>query len=211
MSDLKARVLAAAQDVPSSTRAEASRRAGRLALLGVGAALASFWLAGGIAHSLGRPIAITARLAGGWALFCSLITLVVLRRGRSTLGAPPWAMKLAVVVTPIALVGFTRFFDGTYVEPYARFGWRCFAMTVGFAVLPSLALLISRRGAEPRAPGLAGAAIFVAAGAWASVVVDLWCPLSNLAHVLVGHALPLVLLAAVGARIGRGMLGVPRA
>jgi hypothetical protein len=46
----------------------------------------------------------------------------------------------------------------------------------------------------------------VTAGSWAAVLVDLWCPLTNMPHVLVGHVLPLVILAAAGGVLGHRVL-----
>jgi hypothetical protein len=39
-----------------------------------------------------------------------------------------------------------------------------------------------------------------------SVLIDLWCPVSYLPHLLVGHVLPIAVLAAAGAAIGRRLL-----
>jgi len=39
--------------------------------------------------------------------------------------------------------------------------------------------------------------------AWSAVLVDLWCPLTNVPHSLVGHVLPIALL---GAMLGKTVL-----
>jgi hypothetical protein len=39
-------------------------------------------------------------------------------------------------------------------------------------------------------------------------LVDLWCPLTSSAHVLVGHVLPVVVLAMIGASVGPTVLGL---
>ena len=101
-----------------------------------------------------------------------------------------------------------RVFHGTYAEPYERVGYRCLGLTLVMAATPLAAFLRFRRGVEPRRPSILGAAAGAACGAWAGVVVDLWCPLTAPAHALVGHALPLALLVGVGALLGRRMLGV---
>lgn len=76
------------------------------------------------------------------------------------------------------------------------------------ATPPLGSLLAFRRGVEPRNPWALGAGIGAVCGAWASVLVDLWCPLTNLPHVLVGHVLPIVILVALSTVLGRTMLGV---
>ena len=48
------------------------------------------------------------------------------------------------------------------------------------------------------------------AGAWAAVMVELWCPLAVHEHILVGHVLPLLVLTLAGAAIGVRMLRLRR-
>jgi hypothetical protein len=50
---------------------------------------------------------------------------------------------------------------------------------------------------------MTGAALGMAAAIAAGGLVDLWCPVANVEHLLRGHILPLVLLAALGALAGR--------
>jgi Negative regulator of sigma F len=51
-----------------------------------------------------------------------------------------------------------------------------------------------------------GAVIGFAAGACAWVAVDLWCPIAYVRHLLLGHLLPVFLLALTGALLGRLLL-----
>jgi len=55
-------------------------------------------------------------------------------------------------------------------------------------------------------PGIAGAALGITAGVFAGTLVDLWCPVAYVPHVLLGHILPLVVVSAVGAWAGRSFL-----
>jgi hypothetical protein len=70
---------------------------------------------------------------------------------------------------------------------------------------PLLSFLAIRRSA-PVQPALNGAVIGFAAGAFAWVAADLWCPIGYVPHVLLGHVLPLGVLAGVGALLGRALL-----
>jgi hypothetical protein len=38
---------------------------------------------------------------------------------------------------------------------------------------------------------------------YASVLVDFWCPVGYIGHVLLGHVLPIALAAALGFAVGR--------
>ena len=72
-----------------------------------------------------------------------------------------------------------------------------------------MAFLAVRRNA-PVHPALNGAVMGVAAGACAWVAVDLWCPVASLPHLLLGHVLPLCILASIGALLGQILLALRR-
>jgi len=103
-------------------------------------------------------------------------------------------------------MGVRVVFDGAYVEPFARLGLRCMAYTFAMAVLPLGSFMVLRRWFEARGAWQLGAALGAITGAWAGVLVELWCPLVNLPHAMVGHVLPLVALIVFGALWGRRAL-----
>jgi hypothetical protein len=80
--------------------------------------------------------------------------------------------------------------------------------TLVIATVPLAGFLVLRRGVEPRRPASLGAAVGATCGAWAGVIMDLWCPLTNTPHVLLGHIVPLTVLTAGGALLGLRLLGV---
>lgn len=205
---LRARILAAVAKTPSPTRRDGRRSA--LVLLGVSivVAVTVFELAGGLARSAGRPFGITFAISGGWTGASAVLTWLVLGRGGSTLSRRPAWLAVAALLAPLAVFVWLRLFHGSYAEPYERVGYRCLGYTLVMAATPLAAFLRFRRGVEPRRPSLLGAAAGATCVAWAGVVVDLWCPLTAPMHALVGHVLPLVLLASVGALVGSRMLGV---
>jgi hypothetical protein len=84
----------------------------------------------------------------------------------------------------------------------------CFAMTIAAAVCPLVGLARARRSSEPTHPMTSGAALAVASGACAGVVVDLWCPVAAPRHVLLGHIFPMGLLALVGAMVGARVMAM---
>lgn len=206
--DLRDRVLAAAAASPSRTRREGRRLSVLATIASVAAALVIFQVAGGVGHSSGRPASFTWVLAGGWAAFAAMLTWWTLARGGSTLPRRPLAMLGAAGFAPIACFAWMCVFAGRYVEPFERVGYRCFALTLAMGVLPLASFLFLRRGIEPRRPSALGAAAGAMSGAWAGVLVDLWCPLTNAPHSALGHVLPLALLIGAGALAGRRLLGV---
>lgn len=69
-------------------------------------------------------------------------------------------------------------------------------------------MVLVRRSSDPVHPGVTGAALGAASGAWAGVVVDLWCPVSHPAHIAVGHIFPIVLLSLFGLALGRRIIAM---
>ena len=79
---------------------------------------------------------------------------------------------------------------------------------VALAAWPLALILRSRHEKNPVAPVATGAARGAAIGAVAWVLVALWCPLVNPAHLALGHFLPLLLLSALGSWLGQRVTGV---
>jgi len=127
---------------------------------------------------------------------------------------------MQVLLTPPLLFGWRVLITACYpkmmIEWADRPGIRCFTLSVSLALVPLLGLLWLRRGSDPLHPRLTGAAFGAAVGAPAWVLVDLWCPVGYVPHLLLGHVLPLLLLislsALLGGRVialGRGSLPLP--
>ena len=100
------------------------------------------------------------------------------------------------------VAGFdAKFPEAVFPCPFAH-GCKCLVLTLLLAAAPLAALVFSRRASDPVHPRATGAALGAAAGAWAAVAIDLRCAYGTLEHVAFGHALPVVLLAALGAWLG---------
>jgi hypothetical protein len=92
-------------------------------------------------------------------------------------------------------------------------GFRCLGVTVLFGAILLAAFALARRRSDPLFPRASGAALGAAAGAWGAMMVDLWCPVLEPSHLVLGHALPIVLLTAAGALVVGpyvAMRGAPR-
>ncbi len=213
---LKRRVLEAVRQHPVPRRTD--RRAATLGVVALAAIAMSAFLqwgprllgeTGGVGHAAGRPATSALWILGGTLALAIASTWVVLP-ARSML-TPPRGVLLAVAVgVPLLVGGWLVLWHATYADPFTRAGFRCFALTFMTAPWPFGALAYASRRADPRHPATTGAALGAAAGAWAAVMVELWCPLSVGRHVLVGHVLPLGALALAGAAIGHRMFRVRR-
>lgn len=198
----KAQALAAAEALAAPTRAEVRRHRASALAIAVAGMSSVLLLWGGPAHLEGRPGVVSGWIVVGLAAVAILTTLVALPG--PALRARPAAALLAVVAgVPVVVAAWLMAWHGAYPDPFVRFGLRCFAMTAAAAPWPFAALLAFAPRLVPGSPRLTGAALGAAAGAWAALLVELWCPLADHGHVLIGHALPLVVLALAGAAVGR--------
>jgi hypothetical protein len=80
------------------------------------------------------------------------------------------------------------------------------SLSIATGALPLFAALLAWRHTDPLTPKATGAAFGAGAGLGSAVLVDLWCPVSYLPHLLLGHLLPIAVLAAVGALVGGRLL-----
>ena len=206
---LKLRVLEAVRQRPTPPRKDPlPLMLALVALAAFAMSLVVLWVppllgeVGGPAHAAGRPASSGAWVLAGGAILALSATWLVLPSRRSML-APPRGLLVGIAVGVPLLVGaWLVLWHPTYADPFVRTGWRCFALTLLTAPWPFVALVHASRRLEPRHPGSAGAALGSVAGAWAAVMVELWCPLANEGHVLRGHVLPLLVLALAGAVVG---------
>jgi hypothetical protein len=117
-------------------------------------------------------------------------------------------LALATLASVVAFVlwryGLARVYDLASPWP-TRPGYRCFAMSVATGSSVLVALLAAWRRVDPMSPVATGAAFGAGAGLGSALLIDLWCPVSHLPHLLVGHVLPIAVLAAAGA-IGGNLL-----
>ena len=209
LAELRARVLAQAGEQPAPTRAQVSRQRGVAAVLVLLVTLALFFAWGGV-RSSPRPDKLVLETALGSAILAVGIALAALGRGRSMLGRSRGWLWAVVVAAPLALFAWrvlaSSQYPGMMVQWAERPGWRCFAFSCALAVAPLLTVLWLRRGSEPVHPYLTAAAFGAAAGAGAWVLVDMWCPVAYVPHLLLGHVAPLLLLSVLGALVGSRIL-----
>jgi hypothetical protein len=210
--DLRARVIAAAGREPVRTRAAGARR--RVAALALGfASVGAIAAALGGPATKGRPVAYVVTLAVAWLVVAAAATWVGVARGRSMLGRSAAWRFVVVALTPVALLatwlpvalGWPQTLsDASGIQQHAI----CNAVTILFATGPLVAFALVRRGDDPVRPRLTGAAIGAAAGAWGAVALVLFCEFTGPLHILVGHAMPVLLIAVLGVLIGDRVVAV---
>ena len=222
--ELRARVLAAAAAQPSPTRAAVKRRNVFMGLVAAAGGLGAFLVfaalmseghlvrvGGEIAPQqyVERPVGLLVATASGALGVAAMALWLALRRGRSMLGRSRRQLLCSAALIPISLLAWkvscSIAFGASMVAWPDRPGERCLALSLLVATGPLLSLLAIRRSA-PVHPALNGAVVGFAAGACAWVAADLWCPVAFVPHVLLGHALPLGVLAVAGAFLGRTLL-----
>jgi hypothetical protein len=202
------RILASIGEIPAPTRRELARRQAWLLISGVLGALALFWVEGGL-RATGRPPSLVAWTSLGTSCFVGVGMWFLFTRTRSG-HRRGWSVLGLATIAPIVAFVFWRYGLGTIYDlasPWpTRPGYRCFAMSVATGGILLSALLLAWRRLDPMSPMATGAAFGAGAGLGSALLIDLWCPVSYLPHLLVGHVLPIAVLAAAGAAVGRWML-----
>jgi hypothetical protein len=209
---LKLRVLALVAAEPVPARTDRRLRGAGLALLAAVAmpAMVMVWEEG-LSHAAGRPAAIGSWVVGGMLALALVSSWSVLPARRSMLG-PPRGQLLAVALgVPLFVLLWLLLWHTSYADPFVRVGYMCLSLTAATAPWPFALLVHLSRRFEPRHPRVLGAALGSASGAWAALMVELWCPLADPAHVAVGHVLPLLLLSLAGAGFGGRLFALRRA
>ncbi|HEX7671238.1 MAG TPA: NrsF family protein [Polyangiaceae bacterium] len=209
--DLRSRVLSAVANSPAPTRAATRLRNTILFVSGFVVPVAIFWAYGGMRESP-RPGTLIAETSAGAGLVALTAMIIALSRGRSMLGrAGTWLLGLALV-TPLVLFAWKVLVSSSYPEMTVvwpeRPGFRCLRLSCLMAAWPLVAFVMTRRGTDPTHPRLTGAAIGAAVGAAVWVLVDLWCPVAYVPHVLLGHVLPLLLTTAAGTWLGGNVVAL---
>lgn len=208
---LRDRVLATARARPSRTRSQVRLRRAAVLLCGTLVGLSVFVLTGG-ARIGPRPAPLIVAASAAGALIAGLAGKVLLTRGGSLLGRP-YALRIgAILGAPLMAIAARHLlsaeFDGM-VRPWPeRPGFRCLALTLAIGLAPMAAFVLAFRRSEVVHPRSSGAGSGVAIGISAGVLVDLWCPVAYLPHLLLGHLLPVAILGVAGFLIGRRLLAI---
>ena len=209
---LKRRVMAAVRAETVPTRASERWRAQLLVAVCAALALAIFVHFGGI-RMYDRPALLVVTTYLGLCALTGAAVSIAVSRGRSMLGRSTAILIALIVASPLLLlawkVAVTVPFGPEMMAPWpGRPGFRCLGLGLAMGAPLLFAFVVLRRRSDPVHPGLGGAALGMAAGITAATLVDLWCPVAYLPHLLLGHVLPLLALALFGAAAGKRFLGL---
>jgi len=208
--DLKRRILEAARAEATPTRREVRSRAWLVLGISTVIALAIFMHFGGI-RQYGRPTALVVGTCLGWSVAATMAAWISMARGQSKLPRTTRTLiAMMIAIPPVLLawkIGVTISYGAEMIAPWpTRPGFRCLGLSIATAVPLLISFLVFYRRSDPVHPGISGGALGMAAGVFAGTLVDLWCPVAYVPHVLLGHILPLVVVAAFGACAGRLLL-----
>ena len=208
---LRAQVIDLTAREPSPTRAQSSLQ--HRVVLGIALLVPLLvFIAWGGMRVGPRPDQLVLQTAMGSAVLAVGLAIVGIGRGRSMLGRPRSWLLAQVLATPVLLFGWRVLLSARYPsmmsEWVERPGLRCFALSMILALAPLLGVLWLRRGSDPVQPRLTAAASGAAVGAGVWVLVDLWCPVGYVPHLLLGHLLPLVILIALSGLFGGRVVAV---
>jgi len=204
----RSRILASIGEIPAPTRRELARRRAWFVICGVLGALTLFLVEGGM-RATGRPPSLIAWTSLGTSCFVGVGMWFLFTRTRSG-HRRAWSVLALATLAPAAAFVLWRYGLGHLYDlasPWpTRPGYRCFTLSVATGSIFLFSLLLAWRRVDPMSPAATGAAFGAGAGLGSALLIDLWCPVSYLPHLLIGHVLPIAVLGAVGGAVGRWML-----
>jgi len=209
--DLKARIMEAARKQPAPTRRQV---AGRVTLTLVTAIVVPVlaFLALGAIRPGPRPWSLIIATASGAFGIALAAVWTAFGRGGQMVGRARARLLAMTIAAPVTFVAWKLLWSGQYdhmTDAWPdRPGLRCFGFTILLAAWPFLALASIRRGSDPTHPRALGAALGVATGTCAAVLVDLWCPVAHPGHLFLGHVLPIAILGILGVWVGARFLSM---
>jgi hypothetical protein len=210
--ELKEHVLASIRRTPSPARSAARREARRVLLATPAALAALFFAVDGLHHAVGRPVWFVALSVAVWGAVGGAALWAAWRGGVSCRAGSLTSLASVAIGAPavllVASLAFARVAPELVRLHPERLGLNCFALTLAAAALPLVGLSRARRASDPLHPVASASALAVACGVCAGVMVELWCPVAAPRHVLVGHVLPLGVLALLGATFGARVIAM---
>lgn len=209
LEELKTQLLAEVRRSPAPTRRGHQLREAVVLFAVLAMYLGSYLLVGGYHAQSDRPTSFMVVTTLGF-LLATLAAIWGVFGDRKSMTGPPLSWMIAVVVgVPLMQLGWValgnELFPHSHRACTGRVGNVCLDFSLTLGSMPLLMLAAWRRRANVVHPGWAGATLGTAVGAAVGILIHLSCECTGLMHVLRGHILPVVLLAAFGAFAGLRM------
>src|SRR5262249_28068131 len=149
-----------------------------------------------------RPGLLVVWSCVGWIVAASAAAAFGVARGRSMLGRSTASLVTLIIALPIVLlawkIGVTVPFGPEMMASWPVYpARRSLVLSLAMAAPLLVAFLVMRRRSAPMHPGMAGAVPGITPGIAAGTPFDLWSPIAYPPHLLLGHILPLLVLALV--------------
>lgn len=209
---LRSRILELARQEPSPTREALRLRRVLAAVVLIAVPVLGFLAWGGV-RGAPRPTSLMLDTAIGASAIAAIASWFAFARGGSVLGRTRLVLIGVALATPLLLLlwkcGVSACYPGMMAEWVERPGLKCLRLSCLLSIVPLLGAIWVLRRSDPVHPRALGMAIGAAVGGSTWVLVDLWCPVAYLPHLLLGHVLPVSLAIAVGALFG-GRVLAPR-
>lgn len=208
--DLKARIMEAARQQPAPDRRQVVKRVTITLISAIAVPVIAFLLVGSVRPGPRPWSLIIVTAAGSFGIALAAVWMAF-GRGGQMVGRARTRLLAMTVAAPATFILWKLVWSSQYdaiAHDPTRPGLRCFALTMLLAAWPFLALASVRRASDPTHPRTLGAALGVATGTCAAVLVDLWCPVAHPGHLTLGHLLPIVILGVVGIWVGDRILSI---
>jgi hypothetical protein len=177
--------------------------------------LALVMMAMGVRRELGDPLdradfGFEALLLVVTAVSAAMAALVISVPGAEQSRLVRWLPITAGIVCVLWAGGELAFAAATGA-PTGRltFAWHCVYKTTSVAAVPGIALFLMVRRAAPMHAGWAGLLAVLATTAVGVLGANIICPNDRPLHMLLWHASPLILFAALGGWLGARLLRWP--
>ena len=200
--ELRAKILGSLATVEAPTRAGWRRSHVSVVACALALSVVFFLLVGGV--KLGqRPVAYVAGLAVAWLVLLALTAPWALSRGRSSVGRAGPLLALLSLALPLLVLGLVAgaalLWPETRLLVDDRADGRCFGYALALGAAPYASFLWIKRRLVLVHPHFEAAAAGVFAASVGALLITLRCDCSELAHLLVGHVLPVLALGACSA------------
>lgn len=150
----------------------------------------------------GRPAPMLPIAGGIWLILGVACAAAAISMGNPQVGRRqsgwPWAAAMASVLPLAALWTWMAHGDAAHRPPIGALDLHCTIPSIFLGLLIAVVLMIRLHHAAPTSPERAGLLVGIASGSIGVFAYSLHCPVNSIEHIGLGHALPVLISAALG-------------